>query len=139
MEVSPSPQEARRLVSGVVTFWLSSALLSSTGESMEPWEGPVFLVALVSIYVFYGTLFSVSGRETGRSAWFYFVPRLPRLRGPDNMMAVGREGWTVLLKAVNPFWWARVVRTTGWPVWLTAVALVGSLALVVSASFFGAA
>jgi len=118
-------------------FWVGGSVLSLTGETPELWFVPVFVVSFASIAWFYWTLFSIAGRETGRSPWAYFGFRIPRLHGPDNVFAFGREGWSVLLKLLSPGWWAQVIRATGWPFALTAACLVGSLALVVVAALTG--
>lgn len=113
-----------------MTFWLIAGL----GASVAP---VLIVVALIAGAILYWTLYTAGGRSTGRTARDYFGWRMPRLRGPDGIAAVGGEGWAILLKLLDPRWWALVVHTTGWPVGITTASLLGSLGVAVLAPFVG--
>lgn len=126
VELVPTELEARRLVASITVFWLAGGLWpvdDAITEDYAPIGLAVVLIALAAGTVFYWVLYTVGARETGRSARDYMGFRLPRLRGSDNMFAIGAEAWSILLRSLDPRWWARVIRTTGWPFGLTAVVL----------------
>lgn len=125
--LEPTRSEARRIVAFVIGFW---ALGGSSGFLFDP-ESPVALVlvlpALACGFAFYWAVFSVAGREAGRSAWWYFNS----FPGRDLRLR-SREVRAVLLRIINPRWWHRVAQATGWPAGMVDVALVAALAYAVA-------
>ena len=136
VELSPTPPEARRLVASITAFWLIAGLWPlGDDRDLGVLAFALVVAALAAGTVFYWTLYTVGARETGRRAREYMGWYRPRLRGPDSVFKIGQEGWGMLLKSLDPRWWSRVVRTTGWPVRITAAVLLGSLALSFSPLF----
>jgi len=136
MQLQPTRTEARRIVACLIAFWVAGGIAELGGlyESTSAVVPAMFFGGFAALLVFFWTVYSVAGRETGRSAWWYMGFRRPRLRGPDGIWRSGREGWGLTFKLMDPRWHARVVRTTGWNAVLTGGALLGAFVLAIVAA-----
>jgi hypothetical protein len=130
MDLQPTRTEARRIVACLMTFWVVGGVLELGGLYDSAIGTAMFLGAFGAGIVLFWTIYSVAGRETGRTVWSFMGFRRPRLRGADSIWKSGAEGWRVTFKLMDPRWYARVVRTTGWNVILTGGALLAAFILI---------
>jgi hypothetical protein len=138
MELRPTRTEARLLVACISVFWLIGGgfalFASTTTQQSDEQPNPLivlpFALAFGAGIALYVVLFRIAGRETGRSPFEFVFPM--RRRPNEGWLAAGLDGWRVILKLVDPRWYALLVRTTEWNRFATGALLLGSFLWVVA-------
>ena len=139
MELHPRRNEARIIVACLMTFWLVGGGLGIVAAMQAPRAAESasalllvpFAVVFAAGVLLYWMIFKVGGRELGRRPIEFLVPTR---RPNEGFFAAGIDGWRVILKLLDPRWYALLVRSTVWNRRVVGALLVVSFFWAIGAS-----